>query len=67
MELPLMNPQLLHWLLVAVLLVLPVVVVAALNWSFRKRGGIGKGWGGTLFLSLCWITALFLVFDKVRH
>lgn len=54
------------WKLILVVLIFPVLVVAALNVIFRKRGGIGPGWGGALVVTLAGIVALLVIFDKVR-
>ncbi len=47
------------------LLVVPLIAVAALNRIFRKRGGIGGGWGGAIFVGLCWITAVIVILVKI--
>jgi hypothetical protein len=52
-------------LLLGLLLAVPVVVVAVLNWSFRSQGGIAKGWGGALFIGLCWIATVALILQRV--
>lgn len=54
------------WRALLVVLVCPVLVVAALNVVFRKRGGIGPGWGGALAVMLAGVMALLVIFDKVR-
>lgn len=48
-----------------VLIVFPIVLIAVLNRVFRKGGGITKGWGGVLFVCLCWIAAMWLVRSKI--
>jgi len=35
-----------------VLIVLPLAAIGLLNWIYRKRGGVGQGWGGALLVSL---------------
>lgn len=54
------------WKLMLILLVFPVLAVAALNVIFRKRGGIGAGWGGVLFVAAAAIVAVMVILDKVR-
>jgi len=54
------------WWLIVILIVVPTVIIAALNLIFRKRGGIGVGWGGVLFIAIATVTAWLLIFDKVR-
>lgn len=65
MKLPLMNPDRIHWVLIGVLVVVPVLATACLQWCYRKRGGTDKGWGGALFATLCWIVALVLIWRQV--
>jgi hypothetical protein len=52
------------WILLGVLFVFPLLLIALLNWIFRKRGGIGKGWGGALIVTLCWVVALAVILSK---
>lgn len=54
------------WRTLLVVLVFPVLAVGLLNWIFRKRGGIGLGWGGTLAVLLAGLMAVLLILDKVR-
>ncbi|WP_300620345.1 hypothetical protein [Dokdonella sp.] len=52
------------WIIIA-LVPLSVAVTATANWLFRKRGGIATGWGGALFIGLCWVAALALIIQRV--
>ncbi|MQU09650.1 hypothetical protein [Pseudomonas helleri] len=54
------------WRLILVLLALPVLAVGLLNVAFRKRGGIGKGWGGVVFVGLAGLVALLAILEKIR-
>lgn len=54
------------WKMLLVVLIFPVLAVGALNVVFRKRGGIGPGWGGVLAVMLAGLMALLIILDKVR-
>ena len=54
------------WALVLVLIVAPIVVVGILRFFLRKRGGLGSGWGGALFVTLCWVVALLAILAQVH-
>ncbi|WP_411833400.1 hypothetical protein [Pseudoxanthomonas mexicana] len=54
------------WWLLVLLIVAPTVIIAVLNLIFRKRGGIGVGWGGVLFVVAATVVGWLLIFDKVR-
>lgn len=60
-----MDGKALHWGLIVLLLVVPMLLVAVLKLVFRRRGGIESGWGGMLLVGLCWITALILIVNRV--
>lgn len=61
-----MDIKVLTWTLVLVLFAAPVLLVAVLKAVNRKRGGGGgSGWGGVLFISLCWIVAVLAIFSRV--
>ncbi|WP_024889071.1 hypothetical protein [Luteimonas huabeiensis] len=53
------------WILVVLLIAVPVLIVAALRFAFRHRGGIGTGIGGAIFVTLCWATALAIILYRV--
>jgi hypothetical protein len=53
------------WTLLLVLIILPIAVIGLLNWFYRKRGGIDKGWGGALLVSLCLLVGLLVILKKV--
>ncbi|MCD9033243.1 hypothetical protein LDO32_16075 [Luteimonas sp. Y-2-2-4F] len=53
------------WILVALLVVVPVLIVAVLRFAFRHRGGIGTGIGGAIFVTLCWVAALAIILYRV--
>lgn len=54
-------------LLLALLLAVPVVVVATANLLFHPREGIARGFGGALFIGLCWVTTIGLIIHKVAN
>lgn len=54
------------WKMLLVVLLLPIVAVCLLNLIFRRRGGIGVGWGGVLTVMLAGLMALLVILDKVR-
>jgi|LNAP01.1.fsa_nt_gb hypothetical protein len=54
------------WKIMLVLMLVPTLSVAALNVIFRKRGGIGVGWGGVIFVLLAGIVALVIVLARLR-
>ncbi len=53
------------WVLLIAVLVVPMVAVAVLNWLFRKRGGIGRGWGIVFVALMAGVMALLLILEKV--
>ena len=65
MELPLMNPDRIHWILIGVIVLVPVLVTAVLQVCYRKRGGIDNAWGAALLVTMCWIVALVLIWRQV--
>lgn len=54
-------------LLLGVLLATPVVVVAIVNLIFHPRDGIARGFGGALFIGLCWVATIALIVLKVSE
>ena len=56
-------------LLWVIMLVVAVSVAATglLRWLYRRRGGLTAGWGGALFVGLCWIAALALIVHRLLH
>lgn len=54
-----------NWMLALILIVAPVAVVGLLKLVSRKRGG-SSGWGGMLFIGLCWLIAMLAILDRVR-
>lgn len=61
-----MEFNLSSWVTILGLFALPVVVIGVLRFAYRKRGGIGTGWGGTLLISLCWLAALLSLLMRIR-
>ncbi len=54
-------------LLLVVLLATPVVLVAIINLIFHPRNGLAKGFGGALFIGLCWAATIALIVQKVSN
>ena len=46
-------------------LAVPIALLTILNWIFRKRGGIAKGWTGAVFIGICWVASLLLILKRV--
>lgn len=61
-----MEFNLYSWVTILGLFTLPVLVIAVLRFIYRRRGGIGTGWGGTLLISLCWLAALLSLVTRIR-
>lgn len=40
--------------------------IAIANWLNRRHGGFLKGWGGAIFIAICWIAVMALIALKVR-
>lgn len=53
--------------LVAALIAAPIIVMELLNLLLKKRGGFGKGWGGAVFIGLCWIVAFGVIVTRIAH
>jgi len=49
-----------------VLMLVPTLSVAILNVIFRKRGGIGVGWGGVIFVLMAGIVALVIILARLH-
>jgi hypothetical protein len=54
------------WKMLLLLVLVPVVSVVLLNLVFRKRGGIGVGWGGVIFVLMAAVVTVLVILDKVR-
>jgi hypothetical protein len=54
-------------LLVAALVAVPSLVAGTMYWTHRRGVGVVKGWGGALFILLCWIAALGLILYRTAH
>lgn len=54
------------WKMLLLLVLVPVVSVVLLNLVFRRRGGIGVGWGGVIFVLMAAVMAVLVILDKVR-
>ncbi len=59
-----MNSNDIVWILVVLLIAIPVLVVAVMRLIYRKRGGIGSGIGGTIFVTLCWVVAIVVILRR---
>lgn len=53
------------WLLVAILLLVPSVVVAVLRFGLRKPASAISGSGGILFSLMTFAAAIWIIIDKV--
>ena len=51
------------WL--ALLLVVPSSVLLLADFVMRKRGGVMRGWKGSVFIALCWVGAFALIVHRV--
>lgn len=54
------------WFLLFAILFVPLAAVGGLNWIFRKKGGIGRGWGVVFVALMAGIMGLLLILDKVK-
>jgi hypothetical protein len=54
------------YLVLALLLGVPMITVALLNWLLRNRGGFARGWAGAAFVILCWGAGLALILIKAK-
>lgn len=53
------------YLILGVVLGLPMLVVALLNWLLRNHGGFARGWAGAIFVGICWAAGMILIVSKV--
>lgn len=53
------------WLLLAVLLLLPSLVVGFLRFGLRRPASAVAGWGGVLFALMTFSAALWIILGKV--
>lgn len=55
----------LSWILVAILLLLPSLVVGFLRFVLGRTSSAISGWGGVLFSLMALAAALWIIVDKV--
>lgn len=53
------------WLLVTIVLLIPTTVVTVLKLVLRKEDSAISGTGGCLFAFLCFISAIWVIHDKL--
>lgn len=53
------------WLLLAVVLLLPSLVVGILRFGLRRPASAVNGWGGVLFALMTFAAALLIILEKV--
>lgn len=53
------------WILVAILLLLPSLVVGFLRFVLGRTSSASSGWGGVLFSLMALDAALWIIVDKV--
>ena len=51
------------WL--ALLIAVPSTVLLVADFLARKRGGVMRGWKGTVFIALCWVGAFAVIIHRV--
>jgi len=45
---------------------LSMALVAMGNWLNRKHGGFLKGWGGAVFIAVCWFGAIAWIVVRLQ-
>ncbi|MBB1472949.1 MULTISPECIES: hypothetical protein [unclassified Luteimonas] len=53
------------WLLVAIVLLVPSLVVGFLRFGLRKEASAINGWGGVLFALMTFAAAIWIILEKV--
>lgn len=51
--------------LLGIVLALPMMLVALLNWLLRNRGGFARGWAGAIFVGMCWTVGMILIVARL--
>jgi len=51
----------------AIVLAIVMGAIALGNWLNRRHGGFLRGWAGAVFIGICWIAAIAVIFIKVSH
>ncbi|MDI9271828.1 hypothetical protein [Stenotrophomonas sp. PFBMAA-4] len=54
------------WMVLLFVLLVPMLLVVALNLALKKRGGLGRGWGAAIVLIFAGLTALLMILERVR-
>ena len=52
------------YLILGIVLGLPMVIVALLNWVLRNHGGFARGWAGAIFVGICWAAGMTIIVFK---
>ena len=52
------------YLILGVVLAVPMIVVASLNWLLRNHGGFARGGAGAIFVSMRWAGGMTLIVFK---
>jgi len=53
------------YLWLALLLGIPTSLLLLADFLLRKRGGVMRGWKGTVFIGLCWVAAFAVIIHRV--
>lgn len=53
------------WLLVAILLLAPSLVVGVLRFGLKRQASAINGWGGVLFALMTFAAAIWIILEKV--
>lgn len=54
------------YLTIGIVLSLPMMMVALLNWALRNHGGFARGWTGAIFVGICWVASMVVIVLKAR-
>lgn len=53
------------WILLAILLLVPSLVVGVLRYGLRREPSAISGWGGVLFAAMAFAAALWIIVERV--
>ena len=51
--------------ILSVILASVMGTIALINWAMRARGGFIRGWAAPVFIALCWVSGIAVLFLRL--